>query len=107
MLFNTIKKKIKYCNGYSEQTAVPCECINGEIVGCCRDIQNHESSKCWVLVTENFIYLQSYKTIVSKFDRETGIIEESKHSVTTSRQQTWFAYDLGTKVKSRKVVDRI
>lgn len=94
MLNNSIKKSIRYICGYSERTAFPHEYVGNEVVNSVSDLWNHKSSKCWILHTNSHIYLQSYNTIVSKYNILKQELAETKHSTTTSKQQTWFFYQL-------------
>lgn len=103
MIRNTKKKRVRD----NEHTVYPASSVNGENVICVCDLSHHKDSKCWVLHTKSAIYLQSYNTIVSKYyekDGENRIIE-SKHSTTTSRQQTWFAHECNC--RNRKVVESV
>jgi len=89
-MYNTIKKQFEYVCGYCTRKAIPCEWVGDEPVKMVTDLPNHKSSRCWVLYTGHYIYLQSYNTIVSCWDAEKNELRESKHSTTTSKQQTWF-----------------
>lgn len=103
--YNTKKKSFEYQNGFSCTTARPKTEVNGEEVTLVTDLPNHESSRCWVLQTANYIYLQSYNTVVSKLTKPMNELVETKHSVTTSKQQSWFAERFIH--SSRKVVDNL
>lgn len=88
----SIKKSFTYVNGFSEVTAYYHTEVFGSKVVSVNDIERHKSCRCWILTTEDGnTYLQSYNTIVSRVDRKNMEIYETKHSVTTSRQQHWFA----------------
>ena len=66
--------------------------------------QQLRSSQAWHAENSRYAVLQSYTTLVSVFDKQTGILYENKFSPTTSRQQTWWkrAIDIEDCIKETK-----
>ena len=65
------------------------------------------SCQAWYTENSRYSILQSYSTLVSVLDKQTGILYEDKFSVTTSRQQTWWkrAIDIEDRIKETKSLD--
>ena len=89
-----MKKYKIYFNGEGAAVAYPHILANNQPVLETTDLMGHESSRCWVLYTKDYIVLQSYNTEVSIYDKGTKILTETKYSPTTSKQQSWFRHFL-------------
>lgn len=90
-MYNTKKKHFDYVDGYYSTTAYPQTYAKGQEVIGVRDLPGHESSHCWVLITKDYVILQSYNTIVSIWNKNAKKMDsEEKYSRTTSNQQSWF-----------------